>query len=540
MVMTPLLFTQEISAPRPSALAPPRGWGRAGFAAAFVAGYLLLDWISFIGPMQALNITPWNPEPALAVALLVLYGQRWVPLIFLAALIADFLLRSVTIPFASSLVLAATHAAGYSAIAHLLGHRLRIKPALQSSEDVLRVTLTIVAGAAVMGLLYVGVLTAQELVPSTRFLAVYLRYWIGDSVGMLVTLPLLLMLSDSGRRRQLRMIAGSPITLLQLSLVAVTLWIIFARGHPEQFKFFYLLFLPLVWISTRHGLAGAVGAVAVFQASILVGVVVGGYRAIEVYELQALLIALCITGYSLGISVDEHRQAADRLARSERLSAAGEMATAVAHELNQPLTALSTYASSVRALMESAGIQNQTLLDTADKIRRTALRSADVVSRFRGLLATGEPNLLPAALSGPAWNAICSCKERADIAGIRLVLDAPADIPLVRLDPARIEIVFRNLIGNALESVERTATQSRLVSVKINCDASSYAVATITDSGRGIPATCAERVFEPFFSETPSGLGLGLALSRAIVESHGGRLWAEPGDHGSLKFSLPL
>lgn len=538
--MTPLLFTQEISALPHRALAPPGGWRRVGFAVAFVACYLLLDWSSFIGPLQALNITPWNPEPALAVALLLLYGPRWIPLVFLVALTADFLLRGVTIPFSSSLVLAGILAAGYAAIAHLLGHRLRIDPALQSSKDVLRLTLAVVAGAAVMGLLYVGVLTAKELVPSARFLAVYLRYWIGDSVGMLVTLPLLLMLSDSGRRGQLRMIAGSRITLLQLSLVAATLWIIFARGQPDQFKFFYLLFLPLVWISTRHGLAGAVGAVAVFQASILVGVVVGGYRPIEVYELQALLMALCITGYSLGISVDERRHAADRLARSERLTAAGEMATAVAHELNQPLTALSTYASSVRALMESSGIQNQTLLDTADKIKRTAIRSADVVSRFRGLLATGEPNMLPTALSGPAWDAICSCKERADVAGIRLVLDAPANVPLVRLDRARIEIVFRNLIGNALESVERTATQSRLVSVKIDCDGSSYVVATVADSGRGIPATCAERVFEPFFSETPSGLGLGLALSRAIVESHGGRLWAEPGNHGTLRFSLPL
>jgi two-component system, LuxR family, sensor kinase FixL len=216
------------------------------------------------------------------------------------------------------------------------------------------------------------------------------------------------------------------------------------------------------------------------------------------------------------------------------------MAAAVAHELNQPLTALSAYAASVRLLLESSGIHNQVLLDTADKIRRSAVRAADIVSRFRGLLATGEPTLLPTAISGPAWDAICSCKERADMAGIRLTLDAPPALPLVRTDPARIEIVFRNLIGNAIDSVERTATTSRLVSVTIERDGSSYLVMTISDSGRGIPATCAERVFEPFFSETPSGMGLGLALSRAIVERNGGRLWAEPGNHGIFKFSLPL
>lgn len=535
--MTPLLFTQVFATTRTRPLAPAR---LVRFGALFFTAYLVLDWVSFTRPFQALDITPWNAEPALAVALLMLYGQRWLPLVFLATVMTDILVRGMLLPLTSTLVTSVILAAGYSTIAYALSHQLKIAPALQDGKDVLRLAVAVVIGAAITGLFYVGWLTAQGYIPSTNFFDAYVRYWIGDSVGMTVTLPLLLMLSDSGRRGQLAVIARSRVTLMQLGLAAATLWIVFARGQPEQFKFFYLLFLPMVWISIRHGVAGAVAAVAVFQVGIVVAVVIGDQRGIQLYELQTLLMALCITGYLLGISVDERRHAADRLARSERLTAAGEMATAVAHELNQPLTALATYASSVRALMESSGIQNQTLLDTADKIRRTAIRSADVVSRFRGLLATSEPNMQPTSLSKPAWDAICSCKERAEVAGIRLVLDAPAQLPLTRLDPARIEIVFRNLIGNALDSVERTATQSRLVSVRIEYDGSSYVVATVTDTGRGVPATCAERVFEPFFSETPSGLGLGLALSRAIVESHGGRLWAEPGNHGTLRFSLPL
>lgn len=540
IVMTPLLFTEEFAAPPPGTLPPLGAWGCAGFGALFLAGYLLLDGISYIRPSQALNVTPWSLQSALAVTLLVICGQRWLPLVFLAALTAEILLHGLPVPFTGALALAATLAAGYAAIAYVLTRGLRMPPALHSGKDVLRLTLAVLAGTAATNLLYLGVLAAEGYIASGQFFEAYLRCWVGDSVGLLVTLPLLLMLADSGRRRQLGTIAGSGVTLLQLALVGATLWIVFARGQAEQFNLCYLLFLPLVWISTRHGLAGAVAAVTVLQAGIAVAAGVGNLGAIEAYELQALLMALCITGYSLGISVDERRHAVHRLTKSAWLSAAGEMATALAHELNQPLTALSAYACSIHALVESSGIRNQTLLDTADKIRRTAIRSADVVSRFRGQLATAEPNLRPGAMSKPARDAISSCKERADIAGIRLVLDVPDDIPPVRLDAARIEIVFRNLIGNALDSIERSAAQSGLVCVKIEFDGSPYVLATVTDSGSGVPGTRAEHVFEPFFSETPSGMGLGLALSRAIVESHGGKLWAESGDRGIFRFSLPL
>lgn len=515
-------------------------WLRAALiSTAFVAGYLLLDWISYIYSMKDFNITPWNPKPALAIALLMVGGRRWLPAVFAATVLTALLVRGAPFPVAVNIVAATVLTLGYFAIAHVLTSIYPIALKLDSRRDVLRLTAVVTAGSLVMGLLYTGVLLASGVGPAERYLEAILRFSIGNSVGILVTLPLFLMLLDPERRRQMKRMLGRGETFAQLAAIGIVLWAVFEQPQLEDFKRFYLLFLPLIWVATRSGMVGTALATALIQAGVIYAVQTHQYRTLTVFELQALLMALTITGFFLGVTVEERERAALELRQSLRLAAAGEMAAALAHELNQPLTAIFSYANAGQLLAESRDSSPTQLHDTLKKLVSEAGRAAQVVRRLRDFFSTGATQLQEASLPALVANVIVSLHTRALAAGIDIQLRVVDQIPNVLIDSLQIEVVVRNLMVNAIEAVTDAADDKR-VWVDISADDTGHIQLSVTDSGPGITPERMEHLFEPFSTTKATGMGMGLAISRAIVEGHGGTLWAKPGSQGILGFSLPI
>jgi signal transduction histidine kinase len=507
---------------------------------AFFVAYVLLDRVSFIHPLQALNVTPWNPQPALAVALMVLYGRTWIPWVFVTVLAAEFLVRPLGVALGHAALFSAILACGYGAIAWLLRGPFAIAVDLTSRKDVLHLAAAVVAGAGITGLVYVTALGASGFVPSGEYLQVLFCFWVGDSIGMLVTLPLLLLLADSGRRSELAALFKRREVLVQIAVTAVLLGLVLAMDELERFKFFYLLFLPLVWIAARHGLVAAIGAVAVIQAGIIVAVVVQNNETMTILELQILLAALVLTGLLLGVTVDEWRFASNRLARTQQLALASEMATALAHELNQPLTALSTYADAIRLLAAKEGSASSALVDAAERIQRVATRSVDIVGRLRGVGGGCRRSAERMSVEEPLGAALAETGERATRLGVTIEVKQTAQLPPLTLDRDRMALVFQNLLGNALDAIEDCADCQRSIAIVLALEPGRYLGVTISDSGPGVRPQLAEKIFQPFYSGKAHGMGLGLAVSRSIVESHGGRLWAQPGSRGVFRIRLPL
>jgi two-component system sensor kinase FixL len=217
----------------------------------------------------------------------------------------------------------------------------------------------------------------------------------------------------------------------------------------------------------------------------------------------------------------------------------GEMATALAHELNQPLTALSTYADAIRLLARNHGAEQLPLVQTADSIRRVATRCADIVARFRAAAPGRAGGSRPVRLEETLRAAIDAVGERAERIGATIDFDCHEPLPELTLDPDRICLAFRNVLANALDAARERTDRPPRVAIEVRREGREHVVVTVRDSGRGVPLDMIERIFEPFYSGKAQGMGLGLAVSRSIVESHGGRLWAEPGDTGVFHFRLP-
>lgn len=534
-----------MDAPPPNPATLPARWsGRSvGVALLFLAAYLVLAWVSYIHPVRGLNITPWNPQSALVVGLLLWRPRAWW-LAWIAVACGDALV-STEVSWAAALLPAAALVAGYAATAAALGRWIGRAPAVVDRRVLVAFFSIVCLGALLAAALRVAALLAVDGVEPERVLLAIHRGWVGDGVGLLVTLPLLLMLGSGERRGATRaMLASSEWWLIAVLAIACVV-LVFTRPAEEQFKLFYLLFLPVAWSAARFGVTGAAWAGGLVQLLMVLAVQSAPYRPLTVFEFQLLIAALSGTGLLLGATVDEREETARALRASLRLAAAGDMAAALAHELNQPLTALSTYARASQLLAQRVcsehGDTAQPLLDVTDRLAAEAHRAGQVVSRLRNFFREQATELQLTSVRELLQEAVGSQQARAEALQANLGWACtPPDLS-IWLDPVQLALVLRNLVANSLDAVGQApppAGQPHAVEVRAT-RIDNDVVFSVSDSAAGLRGEEVSQVFERRRSDKPGGMGMGLAISRSIVEAHGGRLWAEPGPGGKFLFTLP-
>jgi signal transduction histidine kinase len=406
------------------------------------------------------------------------------------------------------------------------------------SVSLLRWVTIVVVGTFANSLVFVSGLAMFDLIKDTDLPDALFRFWIGDAVGIFVAFPLLWWLQDFRRRTVFLATIASWESAGYIALSLVALWLAFVPNEAGQARYLYIVYLPLVWAAARHGVIGAVFCASLLQVGLLVAGWLWSGEGITAFELQMRSLLLAGVGFLIGVTVDERRRSEVELRQSLRLAAAGEMAAALAHELNQPLTALSAYGSAVERIIDRDGVSGQ-LRDVAVRMVSEAHRAADILHRLRDFFRTGATRLEVFPLDEVINTAIAPFAEKAQQQQIALLLGT---IPSLQLhaDRLQIEVVLRNLLSNAFDAVELQDSGSRRVSVDVACIGSDQIRIQVSDSGPGIDAALVERAFEPFVSSKSSGLGLGLAISRAIAEAHGGKLVASTGKGAEFSLFLPI
>lgn len=522
--------------------APPGARGRQLLVAvAYVLLYVLLDWVSYIRPLQGFNITPWNPQPALAVALL-LWSPGRIVLVWLGLLAAELVVRGM--PQNWWIVLTASLALSwlFAAMARALGRLLGPVPVLATVRNLGWFMVVAGGGSLLCGVVYVTAYLAPSPASSGFVAGAIVRYWIGDLVGLLVTLPILLMLIDPVARRKLAEVVRHAQWVLLIALIGVLLWAVLGHGGGVYLRFFYLLFIPVVLASTVLGVPGAVLAAGLTQLGLIVTVQSFPQPDLTLFELQALMVAITMTGLLVGVLVDEKSRTATALRDSMRLATAGQMAASLAHELSQPLTALNNYARACQMLVADAAAmtpeRRERLNEVAQRIVDDANRAGDVVKRLRDFFRTGATQLRPCPVAELVEQAVAVHRPRAALLQVDLKTAVAGPLPLAWIDPVQIGIVLRNLIDNALYAASR-GTAPGAVELRVGRDGDQLQF-EVRDSGPGIEADRLATLFEAGGSDKPGGMGIGLGICRAMVEAHGGRLWAVADGSGHVCFTLPL
>lgn len=222
-----------------------------------------------------------------------------------------------------------------------------------------------------------------------------------------------------------------------------------------------------------------------------------------------------------------------------RLSAMGTMASTLAHELNQPLTAIANYTEAGRHLLAEGPVENAEMLGEAlEETAKEALRAGNIVRRLREFVARGEVDKrveqLPHLIEEASRLALIGARER----GVRAFFDLDPNAMDVLVDRVQISQVLVNLLRNAVEAL--ALEQTRDVAITTRLDQGGLVRVSVADTGPGIDPAVAPQLFEAFASTKDKGMGLGLSICRTIVEAHGGRIWAEPRDGGGSIFHFTV
>ncbi|MGH7789775.1 MAG: ATP-binding protein [Candidatus Binatia bacterium] len=235
------------------------------------------------------------------------------------------------------------------------------------------------------------------------------------------------------------------------------------------------------------------------------------------------------------------RRHQDELAHALRLHTIGEMAAALAHEINQPLCAVTNYAQGGAQRLRAGAVDAPTLLHAFEQIASEGLRATQILRSIRTLVRRQSAEESAVDVNALASDAVRILEPQARLHGVIVRLEGGAGLPLVQANPTQIEQVMINLMLNGVQAIAGAAGQRREVVVATGRSGDHVEV-TVSDTGAGIAPTVAKQLFAPFVTTKASGLGLGLAISRSIIEDHGGRLWASPhrGAGATFRFSLPI
>jgi two-component system sensor kinase FixL len=229
------------------------------------------------------------------------------------------------------------------------------------------------------------------------------------------------------------------------------------------------------------------------------------------------------------------------LVHVSRLTAMGEMASALAHELNQPLSAIANYLRGSRRLLDKGDPADlPRLTEALGKAADQALRAGDVIHRLRDFVGRGETERHVESLAKLIEEASALALVGAKELGVRVTMQFDPRADVVLADRVQIQQVVINLLRNGIDAM-RTTEQPEL-NVRVEDQGDGFAKVTVTDTGAGIDEDVKARLFQPFMTTKKEGMGVGLSICRTIVEAHGGSIWAQnnPGRGASFAFTLPL
>lgn len=650
-----------------------RFWPALKMPIGFVILYLALDWWSLTNELFGLGITPWNPSAGLAVALLILKGPRSFALIALAEMISAAILRPLPASPVVAFLTAFTVAGSYAGSTVML-RRIGFRPTFARASDLPKFFLAAAAAAALSATGVVLIYAAVGLLPWGGVAAGAWHEGIGNAIGIATVVPPCLTLvvptndavSPAKHARWLPIIEA----LAQAIAIALVATLLILRIRAENpFEFFYILFIPVVWIAARRGLAATSWAILAIQIALVAGLRWEGATPIAVLAYQQMMLGLTVTGLVLGAMVSQryrlvraladseawrstilntardgivtidsggaiksinpaveqlfarppdqlldtnvsnlidipreqiaqltretatsdggaygefqaHRQ--DRsfpvemsvgsfelsgterhtlvirditrrrkaeeqvrqhqaeLARFSRISLAGEMAAGIAHELSQPLTAIIAYGRGCLRLLRQAEPDAVMLNEGVSEAVQQAERAADILTRLREFVRFGAARRHVVDVRPMIDTVVGLAAIEAAQAEVEIGVTAEPDLPGVFADSIQIEQVIFNLVRNAIDAMVTNGITRKSISIDARRKGEDAVEIAVADTGPGIAEEVRDQIFEPFVTTKPRGMGMGLSISRSIIEAHGGTLRLQRSGSSGAVFAFDL
>jgi len=515
--------------------------------------YVALEWLSFIHAYKGVPITPWNPGLGVVFALMLFAGPVYAIVLFVGIVIAETLVLKTNLQWPIILGIAAIIALVYAGATWLARHQFRLYVTLRQLRDVIALLGVGLLGAVLATLLLSVLLIFEPDLDWADALIALVPLLVGDTIGIAVVTPLMLRVLHKHP-----LPAITPALLLEIAvyvaLIAGSLWVIAATGEKNGVKFFYLLFLPIVLSALRFGMDGACVALALAQLG-LVGVLQFFSADARTFtEFQILMLVLSTTGLIVGAVVSE-RERADAHAReverrfkekeaeavqASRFTLVSGMASALAHEINQPLTAARALARSAQELLRQKNDDPVRVDSNLTSVITYVDHASGIVRRIREFLRRGHPRISTIDVESVLDSAIMLAGPEAAAKGAKLSLLPLVPLPTIFGDRVQLQQVVLNLVRNSIDAIGGSGSPGKITIQARQLSTPARIEFSVLDDGPGIDEETAGRLFEPLMTSKHEGLGLGLAICTSIVEAHGGKLWLHSGTAGATEFRFTI
>lgn len=493
---------------------------RAGlFSLVFIA----VDWLSYIHPIEHLNITPWNPPAALEILFLYAAGFRWSLWVYATICLSDLLVRDAVLISASVLLGNAVLVFCYAGMALAFRHLLTPSTLMTDRNQLIKLGLTMVAGSALTAVAYVGFQTWIGGLHHYNTWEGLHRFFIGDLLGLFIVLPLVFILTDLRRRVQYQQMFRSLQFWGLILVLLACLGFVFAVPVDDQMKYFFSLFIVLSLLAATYSLPGATLASALIQLPLVFASTQAGVTSEMLMDMQIVMLSLSLTGLIIGIVVDERIMAEQQLRDGLQLIAAGELAGSLAHELNQPMSALSAYAESAMLLLDRAetdASQLPKVKQTLGKVVSETFRASEIVGGLRSYFIGGTSRPQLVALQA----VVDDCIERVSTiyrdSGVVVTKEFDRPDRRVLIDVVQVKTAIGNLLKNAVEA----SSAGMQVIVRVTEPNEHQVSIQVCDQGHQLKDEVVHEIFRPFYTQKKDGLGLGLSVSKSLVEANAGEL----------------
>ncbi len=523
-----------------------RAAGHAALGAAYLAAYVGLDWLSFFEEFRGLDVTLWNPQPALTLILIIQRGVIYIPFALAAPFLSDWIVRDFPLNFAGTMAYDGIFAVGYVGLALLMRRFRSIGADDARVQDMAWLVSTIVLGCLAISAACAETLEVLDIIKEHRVRQIVGAFWIGDASGVLAFLPFFITWRDAlnAWRRGTPRQRTVDLSVFAFS-VAFALFIIFGIDDARSPGFFYLLFIPVCWAAVRLGLGGAATACVTVQLVLVFTLDMLDYPPQEFRPFQVMMLALTGTGLLIGTVITQRGRAEAalrareaELSRLGRITSLGAMGSALAHQISQPIASVATYAHAAQRMVAGNAPDIGRLDQVLTSIASDARRAGEILRRLRDFIAHGTQQTLPVDIGALLQRAVRTARESEGGQPFEVRVRIAA-LPPVLGDELQLEQVFLNLLRNAIDATAQMPAGRRRVSVEALITSAAVEIA-IEDNGPGIAAGFEPLLFEPFETTKATGMGLGLSISRQIVESHGGKLWYERSEGGGARFIVRL
>lgn len=525
---------------------------------AVVAGYLAVEWLSYLHDYKSIPVTPWNPGLGVVFGLVAVGGTLYAVLLGIGVFLTDTFVLQTGIGVELNAAIAMVSAAGYAAAGYVLRRKAPLNLALPRLRDVVLFLTVALSAALIIDCVVAGLLITDDRIERHDFLATLLPLFVGDAIGIAVFAPIVLRLAD--RIRQTGSVAAvlpNALMLATASAIVMAVLALHLAFGIQGMRYLFVLFVPVVFAAVRVGMNGACFSLAVAQISLVSVVHATGQDLPTYIDVQMQMLVLTVAGLVVGAVVSERQSIAVRAhavatrlkvleseaAQAARVSLAEGMASALAHEINQPITAVRALARSAQHLIDN---RHQDLDRAGRNLAEMIVQvdhAAQIVRRMREFLRRGRPHISTIDVNILLHNVVALVQAEAAALDVRIAVEAPSELPAIFGDRTRIEQVMLNLMRNSLDAVGEDNKAARVIRIGavqgIGGEEMEFFVA---DNGPGITADLHQRLFDPLTSTKPNGLGLGLAICASIIQSHGGRIWVASSDPGQteFRFALPM